>query len=204
MVCMFYVSQAHRILILITSLSLEASIRFYRQVKVVFNFLQHNAKNLQIQSEHTSFKKAFPKNYWGSVFDSTSRSTYLQMTLKLFFVFLKPRGIQQLQSEYITRRPNNILSHGKDIFPISSKSNVENIHIFKDPSKVSANQKQVYAVNRKYFCEKMSDELHSKCVRTVHRSASKRTFNHLHTTHEKNFIPIFHQGVPLIFTYHDN
>ena len=106
-------------------------------------------------------------------------------------------------NQSITRPLNNNLSHGKDIFSNSSKSNVENIHIFEDPSKVSASQKQVSAVNRKYFYEKKSDELHSKCVRTVHRSASKRTLNHVHTTLRKNFIAIFHQGGPLISPYHD-
>ena len=57
----------------------------------------------------------------------------------------------------ITSHPNNIWSHEKDIFPILSKSNVENSHIFEDPSKLSASQKYVSAVNLKYFREKMSD-----------------------------------------------
>ena len=38
------------------------------------------------------------------------------------------------------------------------------------------------AVKPKYFCEKKSDELHSKCASTVHRLASKRIVNNDHTT----------------------
>ena len=80
---------------------------------------------------------------------------------------------------------------------------MENSHIFEDPSKLSVSQKVLSAVKPKYFCEKKSDELHSKCASTVHRLASKRTVNHVHTTLEKNFIALFVQGVPLIFPHHD-
>ena len=81
---------------------------------------------------------------------------------------------------------------------------MENSHIFEDPSKLSVSQKVLSAVKPKYFCEKKSDELHSKCASTVHRLASKRTVNHVHTTLEKNFIALFVQGVPLIFPHHDS
>ena len=81
---------------------------------------------------------------------------------------------------------------------------MENSHIFEDPSKLSVSQKVLSAVKPKYFCEKKSDELHSKCASTVHRLASKRTVNHVHTTLEKKFIALFVQGVPLIFPHHDN
>ena len=81
---------------------------------------------------------------------------------------------------------------------------MENSHIFEDPSKLSVSQKVLSVVKPKYFCEKKSDELHSKCASTVHRLASKRTVNHVHTTLEKNFIALFVQGVPLIFPHHDS
>ena len=42
-------------------------------------------------------------------------------------------------------------------FSILSKSNVENFHIFEDPSKVSEKSKALYAVNSKYFYEKKSN-----------------------------------------------
>ena len=80
---------------------------------------------------------------------------------------------------------------------------MENSHIFEDPSKLSVSQKVLSAVKPKYFCEKKSGELHSKCAITVHRLASKRTVNHVHTTLEKHFIALFVQGVPLIFPHHD-
>ena len=81
---------------------------------------------------------------------------------------------------------------------------MENSHIFEDPSKLSVSQKVLSAVKPKYFCEKKSDEFHSKCASTVHRLASKRTVNHVHTTLEKNFMELFVQGVPLIFPHHDS
>ena len=80
---------------------------------------------------------------------------------------------------------------------------MENSHIVEDPSKLSVSQKVLSAVKPKYFCEKKSDELHSKWASTVHQLASKRTVNHVHTTLEKNFIALFVQGVPLIFPHHD-
>ena len=81
---------------------------------------------------------------------------------------------------------------------------MENFHNFEDPSKLSVSQKVLSAVKPKYFCEKKSDELHSECASTVHRLASKRTVNHVHTTLEKIFIALFVQRVPLIFAHHDS
>ena len=82
---------------------------------------------------------------------------------------------------------------------------MENSHIFEVPSKLSVSQKVLSVVKPKYFCEEKSDELHAKCASTVHRLASKRTVNHVHTTLEKKkFIALFVQGVPLIFPHYDN
>ena len=74
---------------------------------------------------------------------------------------------------------------------------------FKPPETVRYT-KMLSAVNLKYFHEEKYDQLHSKCVETAYQSASKRTFNHVHTTLEKKVRPIFdRQGVPLIITHHD-
>ena len=191
-------------LIFIISESLGLPIIFYRWRKLFYLLCAKVTRMISKYGINTPHSKKLFRQITRVVFSTLDHVLRICRTCCNYFLCSSDPGEYNGHNWSTTWLPNSIWSHEKDNFSILSKSKMENSHIFENPSKLSVSQKVLSAVKPKYFCEKKSDELHSKCASTVHRLASKRTVNHVHTTLEKHFIALFVQGVPLIFPHHDS
>ena len=138
---MFYVSEIQMNLMLIISVSLEALIIFYRRRK---SFSQICAKGMRISSKYsinTLHSKKLFQHITRVALSTLDHVLRISRTCCNYFSSSLDPGEYNGYNYSITRRPNNIWSHEEDIFPILSKSNVENSYMFEDPSKLYASEK---------------------------------------------------------------